>query len=506
MFMKKVFCVITLIMLYGICMAKTKIISSAPCEYRNVSCDFFGYEKWFKEEISYRQALEDLDTLIYLLKNAYSGYEDAVKRGLETDRITESFKKSFSEGQNIKASDLSQFLYDFLNPYIQDFHFFIESKDFGKNLITVHRILYSNIYVRKVCDNYIIEKSDDNDFRTGETLSLKSENLFLYPSEGEKIFRVGSYATFDEKEKQIPVNCRNNERLLSCNIENNYVWSSDITSYKEIETKDSLYIYIPTLQDIHTNDNRKAKLDENFKKLHSVSERYPQKKNIILDLRTNHGGNSLHTSKFLANLYFAEKNCTEKNTINHIKKTLKIFNDFDFRIDLISPPIVQAENCIAKYVFFEDKLWIEEFNKRRNFLNNQNLRITYSENKKIKPKSANPKFNGKLVILSGKNTCSSGELAIVEAKKLFPKTNQIIQLGENTAGCFAYGNVWCYQLPNSGIAMHLPSFVWKFEECPEGFGLKPDYWSTNEDILNSLVQLTGDTELTERLADINSNL
>ena len=54
--------------------------------------------------------------------------------------------------------------------------------------------------------------------------------------------------------------------------------------------------------------------------------------------------------------------------------------------------------------------------------------------------------------------------------------------------------------------MHLPSFVWKFEECPEGFGLKPDYWSTNEDIMNSLVQLTGDTELTEILADINSNL
>ena len=81
-----------------------------------------------------------------------------------------------------------------------------------------------------------------------------------------------------------------------------------------------------------------------------------------------------------------------------------------------------------------------------------------------------------------------------------------IYLKDITAGCFAYGNVWCYQLPNSGIAMHLPSFVWKFEECPEGFGLKPDYWSTNEDILNSLVQLTGDTELTERLADINSNL
>lgn len=101
--MKKVFVFIALMMLYGICMAKPRIISSEPCEYRDVSCDRFGYQSWFKEEISYNQALEDLDMLIYLLKSSYAGYDDAVKRGLEIDNIIESFKKSNDDGKNIKV-------------------------------------------------------------------------------------------------------------------------------------------------------------------------------------------------------------------------------------------------------------------------------------------------------------------------------------------------------------------------------------------------------------------
>ena len=321
---KKVFISLVFIMLYGICMAKPKIISSEPCEYRDVSCDFYGYQKWFREEISYSQALEDLDMLAYLLKSSYAGYDDAVKRGLEIDNIIESFKKPNDDGKNIKVSGLSKVIYDFLKPYVQDYHFFIESKDFSRHLITQHRVLYSNIYVKKINDSFVVEKSDNQDFHIGENIEFKSENLFLYPSEGNCIYRIGTYATIDENEKYISVGCSGNEKRLLCNISNNYLVSNDITTYKEIETEDSVYIYIPILMDLQNNDDRKKVLDENFEKLHSVSARYPEKKNIILDLRTNGGGNSLHTTKFLANLYFLEKNYNEKNTWKNIKKSKEI--------------------------------------------------------------------------------------------------------------------------------------------------------------------------------------
>lgn len=505
--MKKVLVSIVLMVLYGLCMAKPRIISSEPCEYRDVSCDLYGYQNWFKEEISYSQALEDLDMLVYLLKSSYSGYEDAVKRGLKIESIIESFKKSNTENENIKVSQLNEFIYNFLKPYIQDTHFCIESKNLQNRLITQHRVLYSDIYVRKAGEVFVVEKSDNQEFKAGENLEPESANLFLYPSEGSCIYRIGTYATMDENEKYISVNCSGSEKQILCNISNNYLYWNDITTYKEIETKDSVYIYIPTLMDLHNNDNRKKKLEENFEKFHSVSSRYPEKKNIILDLRTNGGGSSRHTSSFLANLYFLEKNCNQKKSFVNIKKEWMLIGSNGDKIDLISPPVLQAEIWLSKYVYSQEAVWIKEFAQRKKILDNRNLRITYSEQKKVKPKSGTPRFKGRLIILSGKNTCSSSELAIFEARTIFSKTNQFFQIGENTGGCYAYGNVWCYQLNNSGIALHLPSIIIPFsDKCPEGLGMIPDYWATNDDILKAVVNITCDEELSEKLKDMNSNL
>ena len=135
--------------------------------------------------------------------------------------------------------------------------------------------------------------------------------------------------------------------------------------------------------DLQNNDNRKTVLDENFEKLHSVSSRYPEKKNIILDLRTNGGGNSLHTSSFLANLYFLEKNCNEVKSLKNIQKEWNLIGSNGDKIDLISPPVQQAENWLSKYVFSQDKYWKNEFAKRKKIFNNKNLRITYNKQKKI---------------------------------------------------------------------------------------------------------------------------
>ena len=182
-------------------MAKTKIISSEPCEYRDVSCDFFDYQKWFRDEVTYNQALDDLESLVYLLKSAYVGYDDAIICGLEIDLI-ELFKKSYKENMPIKVSQLSQFICDFLNPYINDSHFCIESKDFIKSIVTNYRVLYSNIYVKKIDDYYVVEKSDGQMLHFGEKIDCKKENLFLYPSEGNNIYRLGVYALFTEDKKE----------------------------------------------------------------------------------------------------------------------------------------------------------------------------------------------------------------------------------------------------------------------------------------------------------------
>lgn len=506
---KKILLIFVFALACEICGAKPKIISSEPCEYRDVSCDFFGYQKWFKDEISCSQAEEDLDYLGYLLKTGYAGYDDASKRGLEIDQISELFKNFNKDEERIKVSALSRFICDFLNPYIQDCHFSIESKDFSKRLVSQYKVLYSNIYVKKTDDIFVVEKSDNQDFQVGKNLEIEKENLFLYPSEGENVYRIGVYAPVYKNENSVAVTCFSSKekKLLLCNVSNNYASSNDMSAYKEIETADSVYIYIPTFMNLPNNDNRKSLLDENFEKLYSVSERYKDKKNVILDLRTNGGGNLVNATKFLANLYFLEKDCSEKNTWKNIKKQAKLIGDDGKRMDLISPSVVQAENWLEKNLFSQDKFFIKEFKKIRKILNNRNLRITYYNHKKTKAKSGNSNFKGKLIILSGKNSASASEGAILDARNIFSGTNQFFQIGENTAGCYAFGNVWCYQLPHSGIALHLSSFMTgDSEKCPEGLGIMPDYWATNGDIVQALVNVTGDENLTEKLKDINNNL
>ena len=307
--------------------------------------------------------------------------------------------------------------------------------------------------------------------------------------------------------KNISVICSGEKKQVLCDVSNNYLTSNNLLSYKEIQTTNSLYVYIPTLMNLQNNDNGKTLIDENFRKLRSISVRYPDKKNIILDLRTNGGGNSLNTSKFLANLYFLEKDCSEEKSLKNVMKEMKIIGDNGKKISLISPSIIQSENWLERNIFSQEKFIINEFKKRRKILNGKHLRITYYENNKVKPVYIKPKFDGKLIILSGKKTCSSSEDTIFEAKNIFSNTRQFLQIGENTAGCFAYGNVWCYQLNNSGIVLHLPSFKsGNSDFSPEGVGIMPDFWATNDDILKALVNVTGDDELLDKLKDINNNL
>ena len=253
--MKRLLVVCALMVLGGICLGKDIIISSEPCEYRDVSCDMFNYENWYKDEVSYKYALEDLDMLVYLVKTAYSGYEDAVKRGLKIDEIADAFKKEYGENDIIKVSELSKFIGDYLSPYIQDCHFCIESRDFRKNLVTLYRVLYSDVYVKKVNDGFVVEKSDNKDIQTGDIVEVETGNLFLYPSEGDGIYRLGAYATMEENKKEISVNSLDEKKYIISSKENEYFWSEDITKYKEVTTSKSLYIYIPTLEELDNDDN-----------------------------------------------------------------------------------------------------------------------------------------------------------------------------------------------------------------------------------------------------------
>ena len=100
---------------------------------------------------------------------------------------------------------------------------------------------------------------------------------------------------------------------------------------------------------------------------------------------------------------------------------------------------------------------------------------------------------------------SAAESTIICAKALFG--NNCYLVGENSNGCHAYGGVYTYQLPNGSWAVRLSNIKYDFILNNkviniEGIGFTPDYWSTNEDLLETLVAITGDKSLRKVLQGI----
>ena len=492
--MKKVFMFIALMMLYGICMAKPKIISSELCEYREVLCNRDGYYNFIKDEITFNQALEDVDMFIYLLENAYSGYDDLKLKKFKIQALRENFP--FAKEKNVNTDELLSYFDEQLKLYINDFHFCLIGKNKQVFYRTPIRIFFSDIFLLKNNEQFKVIKTDNPNIKIGDIYNDSPDYLFLYPSEGKDIYRLGVFLQNEEKNGNNFIELLFNDKKISVSYykTNSQLKKSSDTSYKEIITNESVYFYLPTLMDPNVHWDNFVTYEEMYKRFVTLGLRYGEKKNYIIDFRGNEGGNDLYCQKFLANLLFCE---------SEIKNYEKYEKYMSFSsINLYSPPILQAIKWNGNNLKKENDSYFNEIYK---FMKKNNFNRIKIENLK---KGINKKINflSKLIVIMDKNTCSSGESFVYLANPLLEEGKNLFYIGENSGGCFNYGNVMCYQLPNSGIAIYLPSLKMKSGIIAEGKGYMPGYWAFNEDLLQAIVNITGDVELSEKLEDINNNL
>lgn len=465
------------------------------------------------EFVSFEQLKEDIDSLKYLLQTSYSGYEDALARGLDLEKfeqnILSEFSNSIYDKNSISTDTICDVVYNELKNFIIDSHFTLYSLNSYYSLCIRNRILYSNIYVREKNGKYFVVESDIPEIKKKSEFTGSKENLFLYPAKGKNIYRIGFTKTIESSAENDYIE---NEIELSFNNENKKVLIKTYDSIKNTkiffgkqETKDTGYLSLSTfdLPDVKSNFRKYA--ERSFEKYINSGVELNNKKNVIIDLRGNSGGNNYYSNKFLSSLY---KNKIISDSELQKAKLPKDEVNYTEVYNYSSPWIVATMNNyfsqmgMADFIFPYIQSDIENFKTVPKKIIRKMV-DTSSED------IGECNFAGKVIIITDRNSASTSEDTIQLAKRLFGKNCYLV--GENSRGCFSYGNILPYQLPNKSLCLYVPSTIFMNYANSEyynieGIGFTPDYWSTNEDLLETLVAITGDKSIRKVLHGIEVGL
>lgn len=475
------------------CMAKAKVLSTIDIEEQKVLCDQVSYSENYEEEVSYEAFIEDCKGLVYLLEAAYAGYEDMCSKGFNSEVFITECENRFSDAELIGVSEITEFYYSYLINYINDAHCSIQSAYFNKNFLSSKNIFFSDVYVEENGGKFFIRKADNLGIPLNSKIDIQEKYLFKYPSEGANVYRIGKLTDNTTDEVTVTLKLNSNSYEVQCKKNNSDIKNKlldDLIQYNEIETEKTGYISIKTFNDFPKGTLYRSKLDKIYNDFAYAGARFRNKEFLILDLRGNGGGNSLHSSKFLNYLITDQ----EVKSIGYFSSVL-----------LFSPAIYQVLQTQLQTTYSKKDKTYSNYKKLIG-LCKKRKRVQFLYEPRNDRKKIKSMFKGKFIIIIDKKTASSAELIIAHAKELFGKNNQIILVGENSLGCTNYGNIFCYQLRNSGISFRFAQFKMENLGITEGVGFIPDYWATNEDLVNALQKITNDGELEKLTSIINNNL
>lgn len=518
---------------------KKHALSCAPCEYRNIqtSYEYCGCP----ETVTYGQVQKDLDELCYILKNCYAGYDEAVLRGLNLDEFKKNVcHRIFAQDPHIfyqnelitaKNKDFLCAIKDELKDKINDSHFmlWLGDYDFWWKLCEKSFVFYSDLFVEKKNGSYyLVEKElpDSNSLgfyglKEGQKYFGKEENLFYYPSKGENVYRIGIFTPWAES---LSVQIDGNSVLVPVSSEV-AIWVRQSLRYGEKFTDKSAYISISRLLSPDESSRHRKGAEKNLKRFCAAGKDCQDKENVILDLRSNGGGNDTYVLYFLTGLYVQkEKIAREKvfdDYINAVAAIISEKQNQNKNVCVLSPCVLQGE---VEYIkkFCPDVQYFPVFKKLLKYFKKNCFRITVEAKEifksgvdvnkiaKIKESISEPYFKGKLYILIDRNTGSSAEETVIFAKHLFG--DNVILVGENSSGCMSYGNIVYYRLNESKIAIQ--ASYSDFTGCMngldswhgEGKGFFPDVWTERSNLLDTLRILIDDPALPEKIQYLDSAL
>ena len=504
--MKKKITILILLQLSLFCLAKENrsLILSNPIEYKKLS--FSNQKADRKSFISYDEMIQDLDALIYYLQTAYIGYNSIKAKGFSENDLKKYFNEVYNGKNQILVHDFYKKNSDYLRTYTEDMHFTIEEES-GVKFDTLFRgtkLYFSNIYVEYKNGCFSVVKTGEKDVKIDSIYTGDEENLFYYPSKGENIYRLGvfnknfiSNCDFFFDDKKVNVSVAPEKQFLN----------STLIKYHEIVSDKSAYASLSSFVLPETNSIYRKGAEIVFEKFSNFGIKYRNKKNIIIDLRSNLGGRAYFANGFIYSFFVNGRKIDLKRDEKRIDRWFD--KNFVDRIELESPAYLQSVISYLDSTGEQNKYYYRVYNKSlKEQKANPQLKIYKNLNDNVS--DLKNRFDGKLLIIVDNQTGSASEDFVFKAKKILGIDNVVV-IGENTAGCYTYMDICNYLLPNSRISIRLGAMkniaITEFSAWHgEGVGFYPDYWSTGEDLNETIFLVTQDEEMKQKLNGIELGL
>ena len=498
-----------------------------------------------KTTLTEKELNRDLDYIKHYMSTCYAGYDDMVEKGFNLDTAIENIynntKKEMHNGVVASSVLITNTINELMekNPLI-DSHFSINGS--GRY---PYKLYFSDLYFEEkqttTETKYFLTKIQREKIDKEESFLKKkvpltelplnleytgsTQNLYKWFDGNKIIYR---YGVFTNKEINFAyINLNNNKEKIPVYYFDRLESKTKNQSYKE--TNKTLYLSLQNFSFDNRSDVHYFYGHKEFQNLLDIAkEKSKNKENIILDLRSNGGGEPIRLSLLFANILYDNYDfdtlnqitlCANENSTDVFSSTIAKRRLYSFFYD-IKDFFKKLKFRNKKEKFEYEEYYDSIYKKQDRIINKQILPQLFFPSRKmitVEPQMEDKplpptNFSGTIYILTDRYSASCSEYTIGLAYKLAEKLNfNVVHLGENSNGAVYYVNPWTFVTPNSGLWFYMPTNkseprIFNHPSFKgEGLGWHPEYWVTKYNLANTLTNLIEDPELPQMLVGLEKN-
>ncbi|MCQ2588733.1 MAG: S41 family peptidase [Treponema sp.] len=448
---KKVYFILFLIPIIFISCTKKKAIDISPIINDCVKLEEYLTNASIDVSLSIDNGL-DIDLIISEIKNAYSTQYAPlnIKNNIETADNNGIYREAF-------ATSIAEVLRYYLPQ--KNTHNIIGSGN--KFLNTAYRkfCFVSNIYFEFRDGNYYVTDSNIDEIKKGMKYTGNLSNIIKTITEEKITYRFAYFNEFQTSAASIEI--EGNTYQVPVEHIPFYSDKKDIISYEQ--NNNCIFVTINSCM-THSDSEKKHFEDT----VNEISDLIDDSSNIVFDLRNNEGGYIEMLYPILFKLVLG----SEKSKVEELCLTIDDFLN-------IGEKYLNTEEIRNMYSMWDTIDFL---------LDKKEDRYAVYEGKRNSQNIPESSYTGKILILQSTSTSSAAELFIAIMEYFFK--DQVITIGQKTAGMLDFSGVLNYLLPDSRISLQLSSVDMRtlsvlkdnsnWNGDTEGF--YPDFWCFSNEI------------------------